>query len=56
MLNYLKNVKNEASQIIFPGFKEVLKLTGVTILFVSLVALFFYGFDTAIGQLIHLIG
>ena len=57
---WFKEMKSELKKVQWPGFKSVMKNTGVVIVCVIIVGVFIWGFDllasNVVGALLHLAG
>ena len=44
-LNFFKDVKSELKKVTWPGFKQVVKQTGIVLVFVLVFAVVLFGFE-----------
>jgi preprotein translocase subunit SecE len=54
-VNFLKEVREELSKVVWPSREEVIRLTGVVILVSLIVGLFLGGADFVLTKLIELL-
>ena len=49
-LQFFRQVKQEVKKVSWPGFKQVVKQTGIVLAFVIVFALVLFGFENRFGQ------